>query len=142
VSRRKPPLTELGKALRERDACLRSDFEDDYDAAIKAALGGNTARLVDLLWARRPPTDADFDRLADYVTKRPRGRERNEAVHEAVQIAETIMTAFGRSERVRTRAIEIGCKQVERERGALADHDLHEQVRDLLRRPKKRRRLK
>ena len=124
MSKRRAPLTPRGKAIRERDADLRSGWERDYGAAITAALGGDTARLIDLLRAHRLLTDEDFDRLADYVeatAKRPRGRERDEVVHEAANIAEAIMAAFGRSEPVRTGAIMVGCKQVERTRGVPAD---------------------
>ena len=54
--------------------------------AIAAARAGDVGRLVDLLRARRPLDGEDFDELADLVelmAKRPRGRERNEAVHAA-----------------------------------------------------------
>jgi hypothetical protein len=142
--RKPPPLTPLGKALRERDADLRSAWERDYDAAVTAALSDNVARLVDLLRAHRPPTDSDLDRLADYIevtAKRHRGGERDGAVHAAAQIAEAIMSTFPRRvpDAARTAAIKIGCDQVERECGAPVNH---ERVRDLLSRPKKRRRLR
>lgn len=142
MSKRKA-LTPLGKALRWRDADLRSAWERDYDAAIATALAGDAARLVDLLRARRPPTDKDFDALADYIevtAKRKRGRERNEAVHEAAQLAETIMHITGTRrvpDAARTAAIKVACEQIKRERGTIVEP---EQVRDLLHRPTQRRR--
>lgn len=137
-------LTPLGKALRERDADLRSAWEHDYTAAIAAALAGDAARQVDLLRARRPLTDGDFDALADYVeatAKRGRGRERNEPVHAAAQIAEAIMDVFpgNVADEVREAVIGYACRQIERESGTAVDP---EQVRDLLRRPTQRRRSK
>ena len=101
MSRRKPPLTELGRALRERDADLRSGWERDYGGAIRAALAGDAARLLDLLRAHRRPvtadalTDVDLDRLADFIevtAKRPPGRERDPAVHAAARIAATLLS--------------------------------------------------
>jgi hypothetical protein len=154
-----PTLTPLGKALRARDAYLRSG----WDSYRKAARAGDVRRFVYLLRAHRPLTgmdfdarggvefdpfaDADFDALADALddaieaaAKRSRGAPRDEAVHEAVQIAEWIMPKFERSERGRTFAIEIACGLVERKYGAAPIN--REQVYDLLRRPKSRRRPK
>jgi len=132
----KKPLTPLGKALRERDASLRSAWERDYSDAIKAALVDDVTRLVDLLRAHRRPTDDDLDQFADMLeamAKRPRGRERDEAVHDTTRVADMLMhVGEGRvSDRKRTAAIEIACKQKAREREDLVDP---EQVRDLLRR--------
>jgi hypothetical protein len=149
VSKDRPPPEPIGKVLRRRDADLRSAWGDNYARAIdEAAITGDVARLVDLLRLYRPLTDANFDKLADYVeataatAKRGRGRKRNEPVHAAAQIAEGIMSVLadgsGRvSARTRTFAIEIGCRQIEREREVPVDA---EQVRDLLDRPKRRRR--
>ena len=144
AKRGKATLTPLGQALRARDAYLRSAWEADYSAAIEAAHAGDVARLVDCLRGRKPLTDDDFERLAGYVeatAKRGRGRERNEAVHDAARLAEALICpeAGKVSDSLRTLAIETACRQVERERGAPADP---EQVRDLMSRPKARRRHK
>jgi hypothetical protein len=141
-ARRKATLTPLGKARRDHEAYLRSAWEHDYGAAIEAARSGDVARLVDLLRARRPLTDDDFDRLADYIeatAKRGRGRERNEAVHEAARLAEALMCPeAGRvPDSLRSDAIEEACRQQARERDDPVDPD---QLRDLLQRPKSRRR--
>jgi len=82
------------RAVAQDAAHLRSAWECDYRAAIAAARAGDPARLIDLLRAHRPPTDEDFDELADYhevMAKHSRGRERNEAVHEAARLADIIM---------------------------------------------------
>ena len=147
MSRRKPSLTELGKALRERDADLRSGWEHDYSGAIRAAFAGDTARLLDLLRAHRRPvmadalTNDDLDRLADFLevtAKRPPGRGRDPAVHAAGRIAETLLSTMGGKvpAALRERAIEKACAQAGREYGVPVDK---ERVHDLLRRPKKRR---
>ena len=147
MSRRKPPLTELGRALRERDADLRSGWERDYGGAIRAALAGDAARLLDLLRAHRRPvtadalTDVDLDRLADFIevtAKRPPGRERDPAVHAAARIAATLLSTRGGKvpAALRERAIEKACAQAGREYGAPVNR---ERVRDLLNRPKTRR---
>jgi hypothetical protein len=144
-SGRRATLTPLGKALRGHEAYLRSAWEHDYGAAIEAARAGVVTRLVDLLRARRPLTDDDFDLLADYVeetAKRRRGRERNDAVHDAMRLAEAIMAPeAGKKvrESLRAAAINAACCQIERERGAPVNP---EHVRDLMKRPKARRRLK
>jgi hypothetical protein len=143
VSRRDKP-TALGKALRQRDASLRSGWEADYRGAAEAALAGDVARLLDLLRAHRVPTEGDLDAIADYVettAKRSRGRERAEAVHEAVGLAEALMDTrrnkHGRVPKaVRDRAIEDAC-ELKRREGAPVDP---ERVRDLLARPRARRR--
>ena len=140
-----PPLTEIGKAIRERDA----DFERDYSEAIKAACSGNATRLVNLLRAHRRPvtavalTDDDLERLADFIEAKAKHghRQRDTSVHLAARMAEMIMAvgidASGRvPNSIRERAIEIACEQVKRETGEVVDT---ERVRDLLRRPKKRR---
>jgi hypothetical protein len=102
-ARKPPPLTELGKALRHRDADLRSAWEHDYSDAIRAALAGNAARLLDLLRAHKRPvaadalTDDDLDRLADFIeatAKRRPGGQRDAAVHEAFRLAEVIIEAI------------------------------------------------
>jgi hypothetical protein len=134
-------LTDLGKAIRHRDAGLASGWERDYGAAIEAARAGDMKRLLNLLRAHRPLGDGDFDALAGYLetTAKHGHRQRDASVHLAARVAETIMDANA-SDRVpasvRERAIEIACKQVERETGEEVDA---ERVRDLLRRPRKRR---
>jgi hypothetical protein len=65
--------TEIGKARREREARLRSGW-DAYTAAIEVAGRGDASRLVDLLRARRPLTDDDFDRLTPFFSTRLRRR--------------------------------------------------------------------
>ncbi len=98
--KRKPALTELGKAIRERDAYDASAWEFDYSEAIKAAFAGDASRLLNLLRGHKRPvtanalTDDDLDQLADLIealAKRKRGRERNRAVHEAARLADVIM---------------------------------------------------
>ena len=138
---RRDKLTPLGKAIRQRGARLRSGWEHDYGGAIADARRNNVARLVDCLRAHKPLTDDDFDRLADYVemtAKRRRGREQDKDVHDAAQYAENLMAMIGGkvSASVRTRVIEFTCKQFERE-GRPVDS---ERVRDLLSRPRSRRR--
>ena len=134
-------LTDLGKAIRHRDASLVSGWERDYGAAIKAARAGDMKRLLNLLRAHRPLGDGDFDALAAYLetTAKHGHRPRDASVHLAARLAETIMDAVtsGRvPDSVRGRAIEIACQQVERETGEELDA---ERVRDLLSRPRKRR---
>jgi hypothetical protein len=138
---KKPPLTPLGKALRKRDAHLVSAWGSvDYGEAINAAIAGDVNRLVNLLRTHRRPTDDELDQLADFIeaTAKHGHRQRDESVHKAAQLAETIMSIIhGRKPaRVRDRAIEVACKQLERETGAAVDP---ERVRDLLNRPKRRR---
>jgi hypothetical protein len=143
---RKPaaPITELGKAIRERDAYL---LEHDYGRAIKAACSGDVTRLINLLRAHRRPvsadtlSDEDLDRLAELIeaTAKHGHRRRDASVHLAARMAETIMTMIsGRvPDGVRTAAIAAACEQVQRETGEAVDA---ERVRDLLNRPKRRRR--
>jgi hypothetical protein len=160
--KRKPALTELGKAIRERDAYDASAWEFDYSEAIKAAFAGDASRLLKLLRGHKRPvtanalTDDDLDQLADLIealAKRKRGRERNRAVHEAARLAEVIMHMgkpaketeglWAYSDRLRVpddereSAIAIACREIERQYGERIDG---EQVRDLLNRPKQRRR--
>jgi hypothetical protein len=141
---RKPPLTALGKAIRQRDAYL---LEHDYGGAIKAACSGDVTRLLNLLRAHRRPVSADtlsnddLDRLADLIeaTAKHGHRPRDTSVHLAAKLAETIMTMISGRVRdgARTAAIDVACKQVQRETGQAVDA---ERVRDLLRRPRGRRR--
>jgi uncharacterized protein YozE (UPF0346 family) len=166
--------TDLGRALRDRDAYLRSGWEKNYRGAIEATHAGDTSRLIDLLHAHRPLNNDDFDKLADYLetkgkrgrnrlvdllrarkplddddfdkiagyvgttAKRRRGRSRNEAVHKAARLAETIMKMHkGRvPNEHRTASIKAACDQIKREIGEPVDQ---EAVRDLLNRPRKRR---
>jgi hypothetical protein len=145
-ARRKAALTPLGKALRGHAANQHSGWERDYSAAIEAARAGDVARLAYLLRAHRPLTDADFDGLADYVeatAKRGRGRDRNAAVHDAWRSFRAFMDSVDtrrlpkpERDKMRERCLAIACKQAKREHGVTVDP---EQVRDLDRRPKKRR---
>jgi hypothetical protein len=138
------------------------------DGAIATARRtGDVARLVDCLRARKPlanddclkladfiatkrprrrwpkrigkalsdRTDADYDVLADFVEKagRGRGRQRNEPVHDATRLAEVLMSVG----LIKDVAIKRACEIVGREAGKpIGDA----QVRDLLDRPKARRR--
>lgn len=135
-------LTKLGKAIRYRDAGLASAWEPDYGGAIQAAArAGDMKRLLNLLRAHRPLGDCDFDALADYLETMAKlgHRQRDVSVHLAARMAEMIMDADASGRvpvSVRERAIDIACKQVERETGEELDA---ERVRDLLRRPRKRR---
>jgi hypothetical protein len=138
---KKPLLTPLGTALRERNAGLVSAWERDYSEAIKAAIAGDVKRLVNLLRAHRRPTDDDLDQLAGYIEAKAKHghRQPDESVHKAARLAETLMSLIrGRiPDSIRTGTIAYACKQVERETGeAVAP----ERVRDLLNRPKRRRR--
>jgi hypothetical protein len=146
-AKKKPPaLTELGKAIRERDADMVSTWERDYSGAIKAACAGDVTRLLNLLRAHRRPvaadelTDDDLDQLADFIEARAKHghRQRDASVHKVALTAEMIMSLIPRrvSESRRTRAIDLANEQHKRETGKLVDA---EQVRDLLRRPKGRR---
>jgi hypothetical protein len=159
-------LTPLGKAIRQRDAAARSGWERDYAGAIAEARASENPypkdmsqwrawnrnkafRLIELLRAHRPLTDLtgnDLDALADLfeaamTTRRP-GAERDEAVHDAARLAETLMMAIRRYEggkvpdSARTWAIEEACKQLVREGRPVQA----QAVRDLLSRPKSRRR--
>src|SRR5437588_12193670 len=56
----------VGNARRTYEAQLRSGW-DSYCGAIEAARGGNIARLVDCLRARKALADSDRDRLAAFV---------------------------------------------------------------------------
>jgi hypothetical protein len=152
-------LAALGKSLRSRDAYLRSGW-DTYPGAIEAARAGDTRRLVDLLRGRRPLAGKDdlsgehfdyFDELADYVVKRPAGRQLDQAVHEAAQIAQAIMgiempnpkdpsaLSLGELERGRSVAIKTARELTERKYDVPVDDA---KVHELLRRPKSRRRPK
>jgi hypothetical protein len=98
-------------------------------------------RLVKLLRAYRPLTDDDFDALADLfeMMLRGRGRERDEDVHDAARLAETIMMAIRKggkaSAEAPTEAITIACAQLAREGRPVSE----ERMRDLLSRPRSRR---
>lgn len=137
-------LTPLGKALRWRDADLVSAWERDYGEAIKAAIAGDVKRVVNLLRAHRAHRalgDDDFDALADYLeaTAKHGHRRRDATVHQAARMAEMVLDIYPGSRKpdsVRARAIDIACKQMERETGEVVES---ERVRDLLNRPKRRR---
>ena len=57
--KRKPALTELGKAIRERDAYDASAWEFDYSEAIKAAFAFDASRLLNLLRGHKRPVTAN-----------------------------------------------------------------------------------
>jgi hypothetical protein len=63
---------------------------------------------------------------------------RDDTIHRAARLAESLLDLFrGRKpDSVRAGAIDIACKQLERETGEVVDP---ERVRDLLNRPKRRR---
>jgi len=150
----------LRAAIRQRDADARSGW-DTYAGAIADALKSSNSyekdmsewhawnrnkafRLIELLHARRPLTDDDYDVWIKYfeTTARGPGRERDEAVHDAARLAEALME-LRRAERGkvsdgdRALAIAAACKiQNEREGRPVQP----ERVRDLLSRPKSRRR--
>jgi hypothetical protein len=63
----------LGDARRTYEAGLRSGW-DSYRGAIEAARGGNVARLVDCLRARKALADGDGDRLAAFIATKLRRR--------------------------------------------------------------------
>jgi hypothetical protein len=63
----------LGDARRTYEARLRSGW-DSYCGAIEAARGGNAARLVDCLRARKALADSDRGRLKRYVAMKMRRR--------------------------------------------------------------------
>jgi hypothetical protein len=63
----------LGDARRIEEARLRSGW-DSYCGAIEAARGGNVARLVDCLRARKAFADSDRDRLAAFLATKVRRR--------------------------------------------------------------------
>jgi Ribbon-helix-helix protein, copG family len=63
----------VGDARRASEARLRSGW-DSYCGAIEAARGGNVARLVDCLRARKAVADGDRDRLAAFVATKVRRR--------------------------------------------------------------------
>ena len=63
----------VGDARRAYEAGLRSGW-DDYCGAIEAARGGNVARLVDCLRARKALADGDGDRLAAFIATKLRRR--------------------------------------------------------------------
>ena len=147
-------LTRLGKAIRQRDAELRSGWEHNYIEAIKAARRGKSARLVDLLRAYRPLSEADFDKLADFVeaTTKLGHRQRDAVAYYAAELveiierlapedyarnpAEIIKSLAPRNQRgskkAREKAVEIVCEQIAREIEGGVDP---EKVWDRLRRP-------
>jgi hypothetical protein len=63
----------VGDARRTYEARLRSGL-DSYCGAIAAARGGNVARLVDCLRARKALADGDRDSLATFVAMKVRRR--------------------------------------------------------------------
>jgi hypothetical protein len=98
-------------------------------------------RVVNLLRAHRALGDDDFDALADYLeaTAKHGHRRRDATVHQAARMAEMVLDIYPGSRKpdsVRARAIDIACKQMERETGEVVES---ERVRDLLNRPKRRR---
>ena len=127
-------------AYRQSEAHDQSAW-DTYEAAIRAARTGDVKRLALLLRGHRPLLDSDFDPLADYIeatAKRGRGRERNEAVHFAARLAESLLQLYpGKvSDSIREAVISRALEQTARE---YIDPVSAEQVRDLLNRPKRRR---
>jgi hypothetical protein len=62
---------EVGHARRIYEARLRSEW-DSHRGAIETARGGNVARLVDCLRARKPLADNDRDCLAAFVATKVR----------------------------------------------------------------------
>jgi hypothetical protein len=161
----------VGDARRIYEARLRSGW-DSYCGAIEAARGGNVARLVDCLRARKPlahgdrqrlaafvatkvrrrrwppelvralgrraPSEGDFDLLAEVIGRRP-GGVRDRAVHRAARLAEVLLSLWGRRvpDPIRTAVIAYAC-QVEADDAGVAIEP--ERVRDLLNRPRARRR--
>jgi hypothetical protein len=164
----------VGDARRTYEARLRSGW-DSYCGAIAAARGGNVARLVDCLRARKAladgdrghlelyvarkkrrrrwppelvralgtgaPNESDFDLLAglvEMIGRRP-GGVRDQPVHRAARLAEVLLSL--RDPRVpdpvRTAVIGYAC-EVEADDAGLAIEP--ERVRDLLNRPRARRR--
>jgi hypothetical protein len=63
----------VGEARLIYEAELRSGW-DSYCGAIEAARGGNVARLVDCLRARKLLADGDHDRLAAFIAMKRRRR--------------------------------------------------------------------
>ena len=63
----------VGNARRAYEARLRSGWES-HRGAIEAARGGNVARLVDCLRARKALADGDDDRLAAFIATKLRRR--------------------------------------------------------------------
>jgi hypothetical protein len=135
----------LAKAHRSSGATARSAWERDYSGAIGEALKGRTSRLIDLLRARRPLTDDDYERLADYVerTTRGPGKPRNEAAWDAAVLARSLLdkadALFDKAGRPLTRdeIVAFACSAVERTTGTRVGP---EKVHDRLNRGRKRRR--
>jgi hypothetical protein len=59
--------TPLGRARRAHEAEARTAWEPNYRGAINEARRGKVTRLTQLLIARRPLDDADFDLLAAFL---------------------------------------------------------------------------
>jgi len=138
--KRKPALTELGKAIRERDA-LRTRALGSLTTARQSRLHLPVTRAGCSTFCAGTSdpsrqtrlTDDDLDQLADLIealAKRKRGRERNRAVHEAARLADVIMhmgkpakklkacgpipTGSGCRMMKRESAIAIACREIER----------------------------
>jgi hypothetical protein len=135
-------MTPLARAYRGYEARLRSGWEHNYDAAFDTASAGDVSRLADLLRARRPLADADFERLAEYLertARRGRGQPQKSANKEAARLAETLL-AIARKPvsllRSRNKIIEAACESVNATSGPRVDSAA---VHDLLRRGRSRR---
>ena len=161
--KRKPALTELGKAIRERDAYDASAWEFDYSEAIKAAFAFDASRLLNLLRGHKRPVTANalMTTSTNLRISLRRWRSGN-AAGSATELcmrprdwpmsscimgkpAKEIEGLWAYSDRLRVpddereSAIAIACREIERQYGERIDG---EQVRDLLNRPKQRRRGK
>jgi len=133
-------VTRLVDCLRGRKVLANDDasFVADF-IATKVPRKRWPKRVGDALSNR---TDADYDILADFVEKlgRGRGRQRNEPVHAAARLTEVMLTLVEGSKKTAKlldATIADACKMISRETGTSVPD---EQVRELLNRPKKRRR--
>ena len=126
----------LAKSYRCSVARLCSAWERDYGGAIEeAAREGDAERLAELLRARRPLTDDDYERLADFIELQLKGRGQppNHAAREATRMARTALDLIGRGAK-RDEVAGYAASVVERITGTLVTV---EQVLDRLRRGRK-----
>ena len=129
----------LRREYRSSAAQARTAWEADYGGAIEATLEGDASRFIDLLRARRPLTDEDYERLADYIelTTRSRGAASKEAAQEAARLARTLLDLAGRpGQPARDKFIAAACESAQRTTGGHVGTD---EVKDLLRRIRSRR---
>lgn len=128
--------TELGKAIRVRDARMKSAWTD-YPRAILAARDGTFDSLVQLFAARRPLDDSDFDSLAEFIAEigRGRGQQASQPAHKVAQLALALKDVAGIP--MCDQLIDLACKLEGQFGGPIESENVRESVWTLIRNPKR-----